>query len=398
MRVFDRNFIRADGISRKATGVSRSSKHARAAMCVPDLGEGEGTFRLFVEGDVLFDEMIAAIERATRDIRMESYIFAADEVGARFVAALAEKARAGLDVRLHLDAFGAGQRNFRRLRHELKQAGVRFRWFRPFSLLHPLRYLQRNHRKLLVVDGREAFLGGFNIRRLNSRRLHGETRQRDTHVRVAGPLVELAVRHFERLWLDAGQLPASAIPDDTKGIEGLLVPSYSRLCRKRLACLHAGLIEIAQTHVYLTSPYFSPGTVVDRALQAAARRGVDARLLVPRRSDPPVAGWATRAAYAHLLSAGVRVYEYLPRQLHAKTSVIDAAWSIVGSANLDYRSLFINQELVLIARDRTLAEQLQAQYLGDLAEAAEITQPAWHRRGLRARGLEAIGWAARRLL
>ncbi|MEO9629385.1 MAG: phospholipase D-like domain-containing protein, partial [Sulfitobacter sp.] len=291
MRVFDRNFIRADGISRKATGVSRSSKHARAAMCVLDLGEGEGTFRLFVEGDVLFDEMIAAIERATRDIRMESYIFAADEVGARFVAALAEKARAGLDVRLHLDAFGAGQRNFRRLRHELKQAGVRFRWFRPFSLLHPLRYLQRNHRKLLVVDGREAFLGGFNIRRLNSRRLHGETRQRDTHVRVAGPLVELAVRHFERLWLDAGQLPASAIPDDTKGIEGLLVPSYSRLCRKRLACLHAGLIEMAQTHVYLTSPYFSPGTVVDRALQAAARRGVDARLLVPRRSDPPVAGW-----------------------------------------------------------------------------------------------------------
>ena len=367
-------------------------------MCVLDLGEGEGTFRLFVEGDVLFDEMIAAIERATRDIRMESYIFAADEVGARFVAALAVKARAGLDVRLHLDAFGAGQRNFRRLRHELKQAGVRFRWFRPFSLLHPLRYLQRNHRKLLVVDGREAFLGGFNIRRLNSRRLHGETRQRDTHVRVAGPLVELAVRHFERLWLDAGQLPASAIPDDTKGIEGLLVPSYSRMCRKRLACLHAGLIEMAQTHVYLTSPYFSPGTVVDRALQAAARRGVDARLLVPRRSDPPVAGWATRAAYAHLLSAGVRVYEYLPRQLHAKTSVIDAAWSIVGSANLDYRSLFINQELVLIARDRTLAEQLQAQYLGDLAEAAEITQPAWHRRGMRARGLEAIGWAARRLL
>jgi cardiolipin synthase len=131
---------------------------------------------------------------------------------------------------------------------------------------------------------------------------------------------------------------------------------------------------MAQTHVYLTSPYFSPGTVVDRALQAAARRGVDARLLVPRRSDPPVAGWATRAAYAHLLSAGVRVYEYLPRQLHAKTSVIDAAWSIVGSANLDYRSLFINQELVLIARDRTLAEQLQAQYLGDLAEAAEITR------------------------
>jgi cardiolipin synthase len=143
--------------------------------------------------------MIKAIESAQCDIRMESYIFAADEIGARFVAALGAKARAGIDVRLHLDAFGAGQRGFRKFRREMESSGVRFRWFRPFRARHPLRYLQRNHRKLLVVDGREAFLGGFNIRRLNSRRLHGETRQRDTHVRVSGPLATLAIGHFDRL-------------------------------------------------------------------------------------------------------------------------------------------------------------------------------------------------------
>ena len=174
--------------------------------------------------------------------------------------------------------------------------------------------------------------------------------------------------------------------------------SYSRHCQHRLACLHAGLIAQAQTHVYLTSPYFGPGIMVDQALQAAAIRGVDVRLLVPRRGDPLVAGWATKAAYAPLLAAGVRIYEYLPRQLHAKTSAIDTVWSIIGSANLDYRSLFLNQELVLIARDRTLTQQLQAQYLDDLAEAEEITPPVWHRRGWRARGLEAMGWMVRQLI
>ncbi len=372
--------------------------HAGAAICVPELGEGRGAFQLFVEGDALFDAMIAAIEKARCDIRMESYIFATDEIGARFVAALAAKARAGIDVRLHLDAFGAGQRGFGKFRRELERSGVRFRWFRPFRVRHPLRYLQRNHRKLLVVDGREAFLGGFNIRRLNSRRLHGETRQRDTHVRVSGPLATLAIGHFNRLWQDADQLPASAIPEDPKNMEALLVPSYSLHCQHRLACLHAGLIAKARSIVYLTSPYFGPGVMVDRALRAAAIRGVDVRLLVPRRGDPLVAGWATQAAYAPLLAAGVRIYEYLPRQLHAKTSAIDTVWSIIGSANLDYRSLFVNQELVLIARDRTLTEQLQAQYMDDLAEAEEVTLSKWRRRGWRARGLEAIGWTAPQLL
>jgi len=320
------------------------------------------------------------------------------EIGARFVAALTAKARAGCDVQLHLDSFGAGQRNFQKFERELECSGVRFRWFRPFRVRHPLQYLQRNHRKLLVVDGREAFLGGFNIRRLNSRRLHGETRQRDTHVRVSGPLATLAIGHFDRLWHDAHPLPASAIPEDPRNMEALLVASYSRHCQHRLACLHAGLIAQAQTHVYLTSPYFGPGIMVDQALQAAAIRGVDVRLLVPRRGDPLVAGWATKAAYAPLLAAGVRIYEYLPRQLHAKTSAIDTVWSIIGSANLDYRSLFLNQELVLIARDRTLTQQLQAQYLDDLAEAEEITPPVWHRRGWRARGLEAMGWMVRQLI
>ncbi|MEP0316549.1 phospholipase D-like domain-containing protein [Hyphomonas sp.] len=374
------------------------NKQARSKICVPELREGRGAFLLFVEGDDLYDMMTTAIERAERDICMESYIFAADEVGQRFAGALAARARSGVHVRLHLDAFGAGHRTFHDLNRGLKDAGVRLRWFHSFNLYRPLRYMQRNHRKLLVVDGREAFLGGFNIRRANSRRLYGKTRQRDTHVLVVGELASLAGSLFDRLWHRAAQIPAKAIPDDLKGTEALLVPSYSRHCRQRLACLHAGLVENARHHVYLTSPYFGPGTIVDAALQNAAKRGVDVRLLVPRRGDPLAAGWATRAAYEPLLAAGVRVYEYLPRQLHAKTSVIDEEWSVVGSANLDYLSLFVNQELVLLAHDRTLAEALHVQYRLDVRDAVEVTLSVWRGRGWHEHGLEVLGRAGRRLL
>lgn len=369
----------------------------RASICVPLLHEGHGTFQLFTEGDELYDAMISAIEGAERDIGMESYIFAADEVGYRFAAALA-KARAGVHVRLHLDAYGSDLPAFATIRRDLELAGVRFKWFHAFRWLHPLQYIQRNHRKLLVVDGRDAFLGGFNIRRLNSRKLAGEGRQRDTQVRVPGELARIASNLFDRLWNAAAPIQPDAIPETPTGLEALLVPSYSRRCRQRVAGLHAGLIERSQRYLVFTSPYFAPGTLIEMALGNAAKRGVEVRLLVPRTGDPLVAGWATRAAYEPLLTAGARVYEYMARQLHAKTSVVDGEWSVIGSANLDHLSLFVNQELVLIARDRSLAEALRAHHEQDLYDAGEVTLPRWRLRGGGERGLEMLGKAARRLL
>ena len=370
----------------------------RAWICVPSLHEGHGAFRLFTEGDELYDAMISAIEGAEHDIGMESYIFAPDEVGRRFAATLAARARAGVHVRLHLDAFGSGFPAFGDIRRELELAGVRFKWFHPVRWLRPWEYVQRNHRKLLVVDGREAFLGGFNIRRLNSRKLSGERRQRDTHVRVPGELARVASVLFDRLWDDATPIQPDAIPETLTGLEALLVPSYSHRCRQRLACLHAGLIERSQRYLVFTSPYFAPGTLVEMALRDAAKRGVEVRLLVPRTGDPPVAGWATRAAYEALLAAGARVYEYLSRKLHAKTSVVDGEWSVIGSANLDHLSLFVNQELVLIAHDRSLAEALRVHHEQDLQDAAQVTLPQWRLRGWGERVLEMLGRAARKLL
>jgi cardiolipin synthase len=367
----------------------------RAWICVPSLREGHGAFQLFTEGDDLYDAMISAIERAQRDIGMESYIFAPDEVGWRFAAALAAMARNGVNVRLHLDAFGSNFPAFAPLRRELERAGVKLKWFHPFRWRHPFEYIQRNHRKLLVVDGREAYLGGFNIRRLNSRTLFGGGRQRDTHVQIPAELAPVASLLFDRLWNDATPIAPEAIPKTSTGFEALLVPSYSRHCRQRLACLYAGLIERAQRYLVFTSPYFAPGTLVELALRNAARRGVAVRLLVPRTGDPPVAGWATRAAYEPLLAARARVDEFQARQLHAKTSVVDDEWTVIGSANLDHLSLFVNQELVLIARDRSLAEALRVQHEQDIQEAAQVTLLRWRLRGWGERFLEILGWAAR---
>lgn len=356
-------------------------------------------FELFFEGDDLYPAMLSAIEGAQRRVWLESFIFAADEVGERFAAELAARARVGVDVRVHLDSFGAGLPDFRPMQRELEGAGVAVRWFHPFRWRRPFEYLQRNHRKLLVVDDRLAFLGGFNIRRLNSRVLSGETRQRDTHVGLTGELVRAAAMLFERLWRDERLPLAESIPGDPIAVESpLLVPSYSRQCQWRLACLHAALIRRARRHVYVTSPYFGPGTLVEGAMRAAARDGVDVRLLVPRSGDPPIVGWATRAAYDPLAFSGVRLFEYQSRKLHAKSMVIDRDIAIIGSANLDYLSLFVNQELILLAPDRGLAEGLHRQYERDLADAREVSLAALRRRGWRARALETIGRAARRLL
>ena len=356
-------------------------------------------FELFTEGDDLYASMVAAIEGAERDVRMESYIFAADEVGRRFAAALAGRAHAGADVRLHLDQFGADFPASRSLWRELETAGVSFRWYHPLHWRHPLEYLRRNHRKLLVVDDRLAFLGGFNIRRLNSRALSGDARQRDTHVGVTGELVRAGAASFDALWGAETLPPAEAIPDDPSEVQtALLVPSHSKRCEWRLACLHAGMIDRSLCHVYVTSPYFGPGSLIERALRAAARRGVDVRLLLPQTGDPPAAGWATRAAYEPLLSSGVRIFEYQPRKLHAKSIEIDGEWAVVGSANLDYLSLFVNHELILVARERRLAERLRLQYERDLEDSREVMLPQWRRRGPGERGLEMMGRAVRRLL
>ena len=367
-------------------------------LCVRDLNSN-GSLRLFTEGDDLYDAMISAIEAAEKTIRLEAFIFAADKIGWQFAKALSAKARAGVDVRFHFDSRGAATGYSWDLFREMMAAGVNLKWYRPWSWRHPSHYFQRNHRKLLILDEEELFLGGFNIRLENSRRLFGEERKRDTHVAVRGELAREAAKLFDQMWNDPEHPYAEAASEEAPVFDPFLTQNFACLGWKRIGCLYAGLIENSARYVYITTPYFCPGSIVARAARQASRRGVDVRLVVPRYSDPPFVGWLTRSGYTSLMADGIRIYEYVaPRKLHAKTAVIDDEWCVIGSPNLDHLSLLVNHELLLIARDRGVGDALRDQYFKDLADSSEVQPSEWARRGWAERSLEALGWTARRLL
>jgi cardiolipin synthase len=337
--------------------------------------------------------MLAAIGNARHRILLESYLFATDDVGQRFVAALAERARAGVEVRLIVDAVGSLLRFPRREELHMREIGVAVRRFHRWRWRQPLRYNRRDHRKLLVVDGDTAFVGGFNIHRESSLRAHGEARWRDTHLQVQGELAAQATVLFETFWRGKRWTPAAPA-----GAATVLLSNHTRDCRQRLACLFNTVFDGARTSLALTTPYFVPSRRMRQALRRAAQRGVAVWLLVPRVSDVRLAQWAANAIYAELLQSGVRVFEYLPRMLHAKTVVADGDWALVGTANLDYRSVFLNYELIVASRDPSLCRALGEQFEVDLAAAAEVEPARWHRRRWVLRAAEGLAWTLRRWL
>lgn len=372
------------------------SPPARAAPmhCAPVLACAAEPLDLFTEGDALYDAMLAAVRSATRSVRFETYVLALDEIGWRFAAALAERAGSGVDVRVQIDAAGSLSWGIPALRRYLRERGVRLRFFHRWDWRDPWRYNRRNHRKLLVVDDATAFIGGFNIHRESSRRLYGEKRWRDTAVRLHGTLARQAAELFDAFW--RGERRWEWTPAGTDG--AVLVANSSFVCHHRLYCWFAERFALARRRIYLTTPYLVLSRRTQRALASAAARGVDVRLLVPGISDVAIVQWAAHATFASLLRAGVRIYEYRPRVLHAKTAVVDGEWSALGTANLDYRSFFTNYEVNLIAHDPALAAELEGQFLADLTEAAPVERRRWQRRALPGRMLEGIGWAMRRWL
>ncbi|HHI93845.1 MAG TPA: cardiolipin synthase B [Gammaproteobacteria bacterium] len=361
---------------------------------VPKLGTVGSNIQLYTEGDHLFESMLAAIASAQEQIRMETYIFADDEVGRRFARALSERARAGVRVRLLVDALGSLFQFYRSLGAELEESGVQVRHFHRWNWREPLRYNRRNHRKLLVVDSHKTFLGGFNIHRQSSQRYFGVARWRDTHASFQAGLARQAGELFDAFW--RGDRRWLTTDDEKKN--SVLVPNQSRFCRRRLACIYNDLFENAKEQICLTTPYFVPDHRTQKVLLAAVERGVDVRLLVPRASDVRLARWAANAVYAHLLDAGVRIFEYLPRMLHAKVIIVDGNRATLGTANLDYRSLFQNYELNLLSQDLDLCHRLQAQFETDLVEASAVCATRWRKRRWVPRLAELLGWSVRRWL
>lgn len=333
--------------------------------------------RLLKNADQNYAAWGEAIQRAKDRIDFENYIIREDEVGRRFASLLAERARSGVRVRLIYDWMGS-LRTSRGFWRNLRQSGVEVSRFNPPRLDSPFGWLSRDHRKMVSVDGRVAFVSGVCVdRRWLGLPGRGIEPWRDTGVEIEGPAVADIEAAFGETWAAAADLPSpSGKPSsrqplaEAAGVALRIVASSPAVAGVyRLDQLVAA---IARRSIWLTDAYFVGTTAYVQALRAAALDGVDVRLLVPRSSDVPLVSSLSRAGFRPLLEAGVRVFEWNGEMLHAKTAVADGRWARVGSTNLNLASWIGNWELDVVAEDEPFAQAMEQMYLEDLEHSTEI--------------------------
>jgi cardiolipin synthase len=354
-----------------------------------------GEVTLLQNGDAFYPAMLEAIRGATDTVNFEIYIFEPDEIGRQFMAALEERAAAGVEVRLLVDWFGS--RKFGRAhREEMQRAGVRVERFRPPALRNLVRIYRRTHRRALVIDGRIAFTGGAAV----SRKWAGDVRTRhewrDSMTRIAGPLVSGIQSAFAMNWVYCtGEVlagprffPAVASGPGPSSVSVLSSPSDAQQPIRLLFWL--GFVN-ARRRLWICNSYFIPDARLRKAVIERARHGVDVRVLVPgNHTDALPVQLAGRSLYGELLEAGVRIYEYQPAMMHAKTVVVDDCWSVVGSANLDERSMELNEENVVGVADAGFARAIVQGLEADFARSKAVRLDEWRRRPLLRRALEAL--------
>ena len=371
-------------------------------LCMTALAEGHEV-RYFFDGDSLFDALLDDVARARRLVTCHVFWFKPGRLATRVADVLMERARAGVPVLLLLDHFGSkglGDAYVRRLR----EAGVEVAIFRPprWNTLYKAQH--RMHIRAVVVDGRVGYTGGFGVddRWLGDGRHAGQWR--DTSARVEGAAVDQLQGAFVANWAETtGDLLLGNRVFDFDGHDGGAgphtagimnsSPSLGSTCAERFFFT---AIAAARERCWLTTAYFVPDRYFRRLLRAAAGRGVDVRVLTPGANTDRRSTWfAARAHYESLLEAGVRLYEYRPTMVHAKTLVVDGVWTLVGTLNFDNRSMVLNDEVGLLAWDPALGGDLEAAFLRDLEFADELTIEAERARTTWADRVR--GWAAGRV-
>jgi cardiolipin synthase A/B len=340
-------------------------------------------------GEELYEAMLHAIQQAQERIVFETFIWKGDPLGQRFKQELQSAAERGVQVHIIFDSF-ANLVVTHRFKHFAPSPNLfvlkypLLSW--PWHPLH-LRSYARDHRKMLVVDGHTAFVGGYNIGARYA------TEWRDTHVCVNGP----AAREVENVFIDfwnahrGRRLPQIAelgARDWNPRINVYRNDPQLLIFPIRTAYLEA--IDRAQQHIYLTHAYFIPDRTIFRALLAAAARGVSVYILLPAASNHPLADWLARGYYTKCLSGGLRLFLYQQRMVHAKTATIDSIWSTIGTANLDRLSLVGNFEVNVEFYNERLARQMEVLFLKDTLNAHELTLEEWQHRPLLAKLAELL--------
>jgi cardiolipin synthase len=354
---------------------------------------------LLMDGPTTYDAMFLAIDNAKNSINMETYIIEDDEIGQRFAKLLISKQISGVQVNLIYDSVGSISTP-KAFFKPLTESGVNVLEFNPINPLVTRKgwdVNRRDHRKLLIVDGQIAFVGGINISSVyssgsfgKSRSTKGDQQWRDTHLRLVGPVVNEFQKLFMATWNEQkGALLATRdyFPEQTnKGNEVVRAigsspeEPYSQIYVTLLSAINS-----AETRVSLTNAYFVPDPKLLAALKEAVQRGVDVRLLLPEKTDSLMVFYASRSYYDELLCAGVKIYERRDALLHAKTAMIDGVWSTVGSTNLDWRSFTNNQEINAVLLGQDFGLQMQNMFEMDLESSTLITLDEWRARSISVR-------------
>jgi cardiolipin synthase len=368
---------------------------------------------LLENGAATYQAMFAAIEGATHNINLETYIFDGDQIGNEFANALIAKHQQGVQVNLIYDGFGSilTPRSFF---NRMRSNGIRLVEFdpiNPFAAGFRWAPLHRDHRKLMVVDGAIAITGGINISGVYSSGIISRGKNpseevlktwRDTDVQVEGPVVPEYQELFIANWLQQGGEPLGFkdyFPAlDAKGhqivrVLGSVPQEFSTIYVTLISA-----IRNAETNIYITDAYFAPDSQVLEALEGAARRGVDVRLLFPGHSNEPLIQPAARSHFSELLGAGVKIYLWQGEMLHAKTATIDGVWSTVGSSNLDWWSIARNDEINTVVLSVRFGQQMSASFARDLQNSQQLDYATWQQRSVLERIEEVMAGSLKPLL
>ena len=347
---------------------------------------------VLLNGDEIFPAKLAAIRGARATIAYAEYFYADGQPAREIAEALADRCRAGVSARILLDGFGTLSMPAEYVTM-LKDAGCHVATFRPLGRVSLGRHNNRNHRRILVVDGRLAITGGSGVSDKWTGNGRVEGHWRDTDVRIAGPAVQGVQSAFLENWREAtgellggaGYFPERRVAGDARV---QVIKSSPVGGSYEMHTMYLLAIAAARRSIELTNPYFLPDGPMEDALLAAAARGVRVVALTPGTIDHNVVRAASRRGFGRLLRAGIEIVEYQPALLHAKTMVVDGVWATVGSTNFDNRSFALNDELNVVLYDPAVVARLAAAFADDLRHARRVTYEAWQARGLRTKLLE----------
>ena len=368
---------------------------------------GENRVDILLNGDETFPPMLRDIKRATRSITFAQYLYENGSIAYELAKAFAERCRAGVVVNILLDSHGTNTPA--EIPDMMRDAGCQVELFRRVEapqvifIWKLLRYNYRNHRRILVIDGRIGFTGGYGISDAWTGDGRTANHWRETNARIEGPLVKNLQAAFAESWLEATGVLLGG--DDyfprlePRGkISAQIVKSSPIGGSFQNYMLFLISIASARKSISITNPYFIPDDRMINALLEAVARGVRVTVLVPDKIDHKIVYRASRSNFGRLLLGGVQIFEYLPALMHAKTMVVDGIWATIGSTNFDNRSFALNEELNLTVYDSAFAHRLDEIFANDLKHAKKITYQEWDSRGFKEKFFELFSFPIREWL